>query len=97
MKKYIILVLALSFSFASNAQNTKEDNYKTGVKIVNEVNGEDASKGLEAAFKSVSPDMADYIIRYGFGEIYNRPGLDFKTKELLIIASLTTQANANRS
>ncbi|CAZ98614.1 carboxymuconolactone decarboxylase family protein [Zobellia galactanivorans] len=94
MKKYIILVLALSFSFASNAQNTKEDNYKRGVKIVNEVNGEGASKGLEAAFKSVSPDMADYIIGYGFGEIYNRKGIDFKTKELLIIASLTTQANA---
>ncbi|MDN3620684.1 carboxymuconolactone decarboxylase family protein [Polaribacter undariae] len=94
MKKHIILVLALSFSFASIAQNTKEDNYKTGVKIVNEVNGDGASKGLEAAFKSVSPDMADYIIRYGFGEIYSRPGLDFKTKELLIIASLTTQANA---
>ncbi|MBJ2175180.1 carboxymuconolactone decarboxylase family protein [Aureibaculum sp. A20] len=94
MKKYIILVLALSFSFASIAQNTKEDNYKTGVKIVNEVNGDGASKGLEAAFESVSPDMADYIIRYGFGEIYNRTGLDFKTKELLIIASLTTQANA---
>ncbi|MCL7764561.1 carboxymuconolactone decarboxylase family protein [Polaribacter sp. Z014] len=94
MKKYIILVLALSFSFASIAQNTKEDNYKTGVKIVNEVNGEGAANGLEAAFKDVSPDMSDYIIRYGFGEIYNRPGLDFKTKELLIIASLTTQANS---
>ncbi|SEA52310.1 Uncharacterized conserved protein YurZ, alkylhydroperoxidase/carboxymuconolactone decarboxylase family [Flavobacterium gillisiae] len=94
MKKYIILVLALSFSFASIAQTTKEDNYKTGVKIVNEVNGDGAAKGLEEAFKSVSPDMAEYIIRYGFGEIYNRPGLDFKTKELLIIASLTTQANA---
>lgn len=94
MKKYIILVLALSFSFASIAQTTKEANYETGVKIVNEVNGEGAAKGLEAAFKSVSPDMAEYIIRYGFGEIYNRPGLDFKTKELLIIASLTTQANA---
>lgn len=94
MKKYVILVLALNLSFASIAQNTKEDNYNTGVKIVNKVNGEGAANGLEAAFKDVSPDMSDYIIRYGFGEIYNRPGLDFKTKELLIIASLTTQANA---
>lgn len=94
MKTQVILVLVLFFAYTSIAQNTKEDNYKTGVKIVNEVNGEGASKGLEAAFKNVSPDMADYIIRYGFGEIYNRPGLDFKTKELLIIASLTTQANA---
>jgi len=94
MKKQLILLFTLVLAYSSNAQNTKEDNYKTGVKIVNEVNGEGASKGLEAAFKSVSPDMADYIIRYGFGEIYNRKGIDFKTKELLIIASLTTQANA---
>ena len=94
MKKRISLIVAICFTLTTIAQNTKEDNYKTGVKIVNEVNGERAAKGLEAAFKSISPDMADYIIRYGFGEIYNRPGLDFKTKELLIIASLTTQANA---
>ncbi|WP_051224231.1 carboxymuconolactone decarboxylase family protein [Flavobacterium tegetincola] len=94
LKKQIVLIFALGINFLTVAQTTKEDNYKTGVKIVNEVNGEGAAKGLEAAFKSVSPDMAEYIIRYGFGEIYNRPGLDFKTKELLIIASLTTQANA---
>lgn len=94
MKKQLILLFTLVLAYSSIAQNTKEDNYQTGVKIVNEVNGEGASKGLEAAFKSVSPDMVDYIIRYGFGEIYNRKGIDFKTKELLIIASLTTQANA---
>ncbi|MFC6268152.1 carboxymuconolactone decarboxylase family protein [Frigoriflavimonas asaccharolytica] len=94
LKKQIVLIFALGINLLAVAQTTKEDNYETGVKIVNEVNGEGAAKGLEAAFKSVSPDMAEYIIRYGFGEIYNRPGLDFKTKELLIIASLTTQANA---
>ena len=94
LKKQIVLIFALGINFLTVAQTTKEANYETGVKIVNEVNGEGAAKGLEAAFKSVSPDMAEYIIRYGFGEIYNRPGLDFKTKELLIIASLTTQANA---
>lgn len=94
LKKQIVLIFALGINFLAVAQTTKEENYQVGVKIVNEVNGEGAAKGLEAAFKSVSPDMAEYIIRYGFGEIYNRPGLDFKTKELLIIASLTTQANA---
>ncbi|MGR7814361.1 carboxymuconolactone decarboxylase family protein [Lacinutrix undariae] len=94
MKKQLIFIIALCITHITVAQTTKEDNYKIGVKIVNEVNGEGAVKGLEAAFKSVSPDMAEYIIRYGFGEIYNRAGLDFKTKELLIIASLTTQANA---
>ncbi len=93
MKKQAIILFTVILAFTVRAQNT-QTNYNTGVKIINEVNGDGAAKGLEAAFKSVSPDMAEYIIRYGFGEIYNRPGLDFKTKELLIIASLTTQANA---
>ncbi|MBT2160621.1 carboxymuconolactone decarboxylase family protein [Zobellia barbeyronii] len=94
MKNQLIIVLTLFLGYSVTAQNTKEDNYKTGVKILEELSGKGAAEGLEKVFKDVSPDMTEYIIGYGFGEIYNREGLDFKTKELLIIASLTTQANA---
>jgi len=93
MKNKIIIIFALFLGYSVAAQITKEENYKTGVKILEEISGKGAAEGLEKAFKDVSPDMSEYIIAYGFGEIYNREGLDFKTKELLIIASLTTQAN----
>ena len=38
----------------------------------------------------ISPDMARYIIEFPYGDIYARPGLDLKTRELVTIASLTT-------
>ncbi len=38
----------------------------------------------------ISPDMARYIIEFPYGDIYSRPGLDLKMRELITIASLTT-------
>jgi 4-carboxymuconolactone decarboxylase len=37
----------------------------------------------------VSPDFAAYFVEFGFGEIYSRPVLDSKSKELIAVAVLT--------
>lgn len=39
--------------------------------------------------KDISPDLARYIIEFAFGDIYSRPVFDNRTKELMIISSLT--------
>jgi 4-carboxymuconolactone decarboxylase len=44
--------------------------------------------------RAVSPDMARLFVAYPFGEIYSRPGLDLKTRELVAIASLAAMGNA---
>ncbi|QYO63347.1 carboxymuconolactone decarboxylase family protein [Leptolyngbya sp. 7M] len=35
-----------------------------------------------------------YILEFAFGEIYSRPGLDAKTRQLVTITALTTLGNA---
>ena len=34
--------------------------------------------------------LGRYIIEYGFGDIYSRPGLDLKTREMVTVAMCTT-------
>jgi 4-carboxymuconolactone decarboxylase len=47
---------------------------------------------VDAALKDLaatSPDLARYLIEFPFGDIYSRPGLDLKTREMLTVAALT--------
>ena len=46
-------------------------------------------KNLEQTFKDISPDMAKFIIEYGFADIYARPALLPKDREIATIAALT--------
>jgi 4-carboxymuconolactone decarboxylase len=44
--------------------------------------------------KDIAPDLARYVIEFPFGDVYNRPGLDLKSREIATIAALTTLGNA---
>ncbi len=48
--------------------------------------GEKAVKDLEG----LVPEIRRYIVEYPFGDIYSRPGLDLRTRELAAIASLVS-------
>jgi 4-carboxymuconolactone decarboxylase len=48
--------------------------------------------GIEAALQGLaatSPDLVRCLIEFPFGDIYPRPGLDLKTREMLTVAALT--------
>lgn len=42
---------------------------------------------------SVSPDLAEYIVEYAYGDVWSRPGLDLKTRELATVAGLIAIGN----
>ncbi len=46
---------------------------------------ESALQGLAAA----SPDLVRCLVEFPFGDVYSRPGLDLKTREMLTVAALT--------
>lgn len=60
-----------------------------GLKVLGSINGE-SGKQIMNKLKDVSPDMARFVIEFPYGDIYSRPGLDLKTRELITIASLVT-------
>lgn len=41
------------------------------------------------SLQSIAPDFARYLVEFPFGDIYSRPGLDLRTRELATIAALT--------
>jgi len=46
--------------------------------------------GIDSALKSLkaaSPDLARCLVEFPFADIYSRPGLDLKTREMLNIAN----------
>jgi len=69
------------------------ERYKKGWKTLNAINS-DAGKRILDLLKDISPDMAKLVIEFPYGDIYSRPGLDLKTRELITIASLTTLGHA---
>jgi len=54
----------------------------------------EAAKKLIDSMQDISPDLARYAIDFPFGEIFTRPGLDLKSRELINVAALTALGNA---
>jgi 4-carboxymuconolactone decarboxylase len=69
------------------------DRYDIGLEKIRQVYGQ-AGEGVIENLKDISPDFARYIIEFPFGDIYSRSGLDLKSREIAIVASLVTMGNA---
>ena len=69
------------------------ERYITGQKMLQQVDG----KGGEAvvnSLKDIAPDFARYLLEFPFGDIYARPGLDLRSREIAPVAALTAMGNA---
>ncbi len=69
------------------------ERYENGLKKLAEIDGEAGKKVIEA-LKDISPDLARYTIEFPFGDIYSRPGLDLKSREIATVAALTALGTA---
>jgi len=70
-----------------------EERYQKGIKNL-EVMNKDSFKNLKKLLDDVAPDMARYVVEFPYGDIYSRPGLNLKTRELVTIAALTSMGSA---
>ena len=69
------------------------ERYIIGQEMLQRVDG----KGGEAvvdSLRDIAPDFARYLIEFPFGDIYARPGLDLRSREIATIAALTALGNA---
>lgn len=49
---------------------------------------------MVAALADIAPDFATYLFEFPFGDIYSRPGLGVRDREIATIAALTAMGNA---
>lgn len=71
------------------------DRYEKGWESIKRIYGDVGEEVLESV-RSVSPDLAQYTIEFPFGDVYSRPGLDLKSREIATIAALVTLGNSPR-
>lgn len=47
-----------------------------------------------AALADIAPDFATYLLEFPFGDVYSRPGLDLRAREIATIAALAAMGTA---
>ena len=70
-----------------------ENRYERGLAKLQEIDGE-AGERVLASLDGIAPDFARYLIEFPFGDIYSRPGLDLKSREIAVVAALTARGNS---
>ncbi|WP_423251804.1 carboxymuconolactone decarboxylase family protein [Priestia megaterium] len=66
------------------------ERYENGWEKLMEVDGEGRKRVIES-LKDIAPALGRYVIEFAFGDIYIRQGISLQQKQLVTIASLTTQ------
>ena len=76
-----------------NNKQKPSERYERGMKVFERLYGDVGAHTLET-LEEVAPDLARFIVEFAFGDIFARPGLDLKSRELVTIAALTTLGNS---
>ena len=80
--------------------NTQQDQgqgdslrYTRGLAKLHQIDGEGGVKVVES-LADIAPDFGRLVIEFPFGDIYSRPGLDLRSREIATVAALTAMGNA---
>ncbi|MGW3288330.1 carboxymuconolactone decarboxylase family protein [Streptomyces sp. NPDC001002] len=67
---------------------TPDERFAHGLEILRAIDGEAGQRVIDS-LQDISPDMAHHIVAWGFGEIYSRPGLPPRDRQLVTLGMLT--------
>ena len=79
----------------ASQNNNGNDNlrYERGLARLQEIDGE-GGVNVVKSLADIAPDFARLLIEFPFGDIYSRPGLDLRSREIAVVAALTAMGNA---
>jgi 4-carboxymuconolactone decarboxylase len=78
---------------ASPGTPDSSERYRRGLARLAEIDGE-AGHRVVAGLSGIAPDLARYVVEFAFGDVYSRPGLDLRSRELSTVAALTALGTA---
>ncbi len=73
----------------------KSEKYNKGMEIIKKISGKQGEQVFDA-INEISPDFAEIVVEFAFGDICSRPGLDLKSREIATMAALTAMGTATR-
>ena len=71
----------------------QESRLARGRRMLSAIDGR-AGEHVIQSLADIAPDFAQYVLDFGFGDIYSRPGLDLRSREIATIAALTAIGHA---
>ncbi|MFJ9950734.1 carboxymuconolactone decarboxylase family protein [Kitasatospora sp. NPDC091207] len=71
-----------------NTAETRQDRYDRGLEVLTRIDGE-AGQRVVDSLADISPELGHQIVAWGFGEIYRRPGLVPRDRQLVTLGMLT--------
>jgi 4-carboxymuconolactone decarboxylase len=70
-----------------------QNRYERGWQKLQEIDG-DAGERVIESLQDIAPDLGRYTIEFPFGDVYSRPGLALRDREIATVAALTALGNA---
>lgn len=67
--------------------------FEKGLDMLAKIDGT-SGKAVVESLKDIAPDFGRYLVEFPFGDIYSRPGLDIKSREIATVAALTAMGTA---
>jgi 4-carboxymuconolactone decarboxylase len=77
-------------SGASERRQAEDDEtrYRRGVTALRRTS-QASGEAVVNSFQDIAPDLGRYIVEFSYGDVFARPNLDLKTRELATVAALT--------
>ncbi|QIB34433.1 carboxymuconolactone decarboxylase family protein [Ancylobacter pratisalsi] len=72
---------------------TDDARFERGAAALSRIDGEAGQKVVDS-LADIAPDFGRMLIEFPFGDIYTRPGLDLRAREIATIAALAALGNA---
>ncbi|MFF4801992.1 carboxymuconolactone decarboxylase family protein [Streptomyces sp. NPDC001351] len=67
---------------------TREDRFAHGLEVLKRVDGEAGQRVVES-LADINPELGHQVVAWAFGEIYDRPGLAPRDRQLVTLGMLT--------
>lgn len=88
VKKSGIPAASPQLDLASQKQaESNEARYRRGLEALNQIS-KSSGEAVVKSFEDIAPDLGRYIVEFSYGDVFSRPNLDLKTRELATVSAL---------
>ncbi|WP_158847932.1 carboxymuconolactone decarboxylase family protein [Saccharothrix deserti] len=74
------------------AASAASGRYARGMAVLRRVSGDRGAEVIES-LSDVAPDLGRYVVEFAYGDVYARPGLDLRQRQLVTIGALAAQGD----
>ncbi|MFD1933155.1 carboxymuconolactone decarboxylase family protein [Nonomuraea mangrovi] len=67
---------------------TRDERFENGLTMLRRIDGEAGQKVIDS-LADISPELGHQVVAWAFGDIYTRPGLPLRDRQLVTLGALT--------